>query len=102
MHCENIVSFRLYLRRVHERLSLWINCIVELVIQLEGQIAQKRRQNERFPQKKNAQEWQWFLLLVRNYHLLYCRLPAAPLITDRFVWQYIYALFSRRRMGLGP
>lgn len=102
IHCEEPASFRLYLQRVHERLAQWITCIVEQVIQLDGQIAPKRRQKEKYPPNRTAREGKWFILLVSDYHRLYCRLPGTLIITERFLWQYLYALFSRRRMGLGP
>lgn len=43
-----------------------------------------------------------FVLLSAEYLCVYSRLPNTKVIAQRFVWQYMYAVFSRHNMGLGP
>jgi hypothetical protein len=41
-------------------------------------------------------------LLSAEYLSVYSRLPNTKVIPQTFVWQYLYAVFSRDHMGLGP
>ena len=103
MNCLSEISFRLFFSRVRKRLEDWIALLSQLIIILEGQVkkADVGRAARRESQGLKAQ-WVWFVLLADECVRLYARIPDAQVVPQRFLWQYIYCLLSRHRMGLGP
>ena len=103
MNCLSEISFRLFFSRVRKRLEYWIALLSQLIIILEGQVkeADVGRAARREPQGLKTQ-WVWFVLLADECVRLYARIPDAQVVPQRFLWQYIYCILSRHRMGLGP
>jgi hypothetical protein len=101
MNCRNPISFRLFFSRVRKRLEDWIALLLQLLVTLEGQVKEARATEPREPQNLKAQ-WAWFVWLTSECVRLYARIPDAQVVPQRFLWQYIYCLLSRHRMGLGP
>lgn len=103
MDCSNPISFRLFLLRVRERLEEWIKLLLQMVLALGGQVKETHagRSKRRNVASLKAQ-WQWFVWLASEYLDLYGRLPGAKVVPRKYLWQYIYAALSRKKMGLGP
>lgn len=101
MNCRSPISFRLFLSRVRKRLEDWIVLLLQLLVTLEGQVKEARATEPREPHSLKAQ-WAWFVWLTNECVRLYARIPDAQVVPQRFLWQYIYCLLSRHRMGLGP
>ena len=100
MRCLSAASFRLFYSRVCSRLNEWTDLLIQLILTLGGKIKQTDvGQQQRL--KLHAQ-WGWFVLLASEYVHLYSRFPSTELIAQKFLWQHIYAVLSRKRMGLGP
>jgi hypothetical protein len=100
MGCLSPASFRLFYCRVRKRVYSWTDLLIQLVVTLGGNV------HEEAPKTTNRNEsqacWGWFVLLSDEYMSMYARLPTTKVIPQTFVWQYLYAVFSRHRMGLGP
>jgi hypothetical protein len=100
MGCLSPASFRLFYCRVRDRVHSWTDLLIQLVVTLGGNV------REEAPKPTNRNElqarWGWFMLLSAEYMSVYARLPNTKVIAQRFVWQYMYAVFSRHNMGLGP
>lgn len=100
MRCCSAASFRLFYSRVCRRLDEWTALLIQLILTLGGKIKQADVGEEQ--RRKLHAQWTWFVLLACEYVHLYSRLPATELIARKFLWQHIYAVLSRKRMGLGP
>jgi len=100
MWCLSAASFRLFYLRVRNRIDVWTDWLVQLVLALGGTVkdADVDRGQSRGPEAR----WSWFVLLATEYVQLYSRLPSVEIIARRYLWQHIYAALSRHRMGLGP
>jgi len=86
-----------------QRIEDWIALLLQLIVTLEGHVheAEMDRREQRDTQALKAQ-WQWFVVLASEYVRLYSRIPGAHVVPQKFLFQYIYCLLSRHRMGLGP
>ena len=100
MGCLSPASFRLFYCRVRKRVYSWTDLLIQLVVTLGGNV------REEAPKTTNRNEsqacWGWFVLLSSEYMSMYARLPNTKVIPQKFAWQYLYAVFSRDHMGLGP
>ena len=100
MGCLSPASFRLFYCRVRKRVYRWTGLLIQLVVTLGGNV------REEAPNAMNHNGvqayWGWFVLLSAEYLSVYSRLPNTKVIPQTFVWQYLYAVFSRDHMGLGP
>jgi hypothetical protein len=100
MRCCSAASFRLFYLRIRSRIEGWTDLLVQLVLALGGRV--KGADVDRGQSREPEARWLWFVLLASEYVHLYSRLPATKLIARKFLWQHIYAVLSRKRMGLGP
>ena len=100
MNCLSPASFRLFYSRVRERVQAWTDLFVQLLVTFGGNVRQEAP-NSMHHNELQAR-WGWFVLLSAEYMSVYARLPNTKVIPQRFVWQYIYTVLSRHRMGLGP
>lgn len=101
MGCVNPMSFRLFLGRVRDRITTWLDMLVRLIGELGGEIAEHPQQRVTRGEPLAAQ-WKWFHLLATELVRAYSRLPGMQPILEGLRWQYIYALVNRYQMGLGP
>ena len=93
-------SFRLFYLRIRSRIKGCTDWLVQLVLALGGQI--KEADVDRVQSRGAKGHWSWFVVLASEYVRLYSRLPSTEVIARRYLWQHIYAVLSRKRMGLGP
>jgi len=100
MRSQSAASFRLFYSRVCSRLELWTALLLQLVVTLGGKVKDADVRQAQRPELQA--QWAWFVLLACEYVRLYSRLPRAEIIAQKFLWQHIYAVLSRKRMGLGP
>jgi hypothetical protein len=99
MGCLNPCSFRLFYRRVLDRLGAWISFISQLVLSLGGAIC-----SEQPPAASPGPgaQWAWYTRLALEWLRMHDRQPATVLILQSLRWQYVYAALARQQMGLGP
>jgi len=101
MGCVNPLSFWLFLQRVRDRITRWLDVLVRLIGELGGEIAEHQQARATVSEPLAAQ-WKWFHLLVAELVRAYSRLPGTQPILEGLRWHYVYALMSRHQMGLGP
>jgi len=101
MGCVNPRSFWLFLRRVRDRITTWLEVLVRLIWERGGEIAEHQAGRATVGEPLAAQ-WRWFHLLVTELIRVYSRLPGMQPILEGLRWQYVYALVNRYQMGLGP
>ena len=99
MGCLNPSSFRLFTRRVRERIGPWISFIGEIVLSLGGTVS--AQQPPAAASGLRAQ-WAWYAPLVCEWLRVHERQPGSAVILGPLWWQYVYAALARRQMGLGP
>lgn len=99
MGCLSPLSFLLFFHRVQERITTWLEVLVQLIGGLGGEIAKERDAGLHEPL---VTRWKWLHLLVAELLRTYGRLPGTQPILKPLRWQYVYALLSGHQMGLGP
>ena len=100
MHCLSTSSFRLFYRRVCERLGRWVLILagsLSAFAEAVGEVVVGKPKRE-----KLRGQWQCFLALSVEYLRLYARPAEAALVGQKFLRPYIYAVLSRHYRGLGP
>jgi hypothetical protein len=100
MNCLSAASFRLFYCRVSKRLETWTAAFVQRVIALGGKVPEAN--TGQASREGLEAQWGWFIWLSTEYVRLYARLPGVPVIAQRFLLTYIYAVLSLQHMGLGP
>lgn len=101
MGCVNPMSFWLFLQRVRDRITIWLEVLIQLIGELGGEIADHPQGRATVGEPLTAQ-WRWFHLLVAELVRVHSRLPGMQPILEGLRWQYVYALVNRYQMGLGP
>lgn len=99
MGCLNPLSFRLFYRRVCDRIATWITFIGECVLTLGGTVSSQ--QPPTATPGLRAQ-WVWYARLVSEWLRVHDRHPGSSVILRPLWCQYVYAALARRQMGLGP
>lgn len=102
MCCENPLSFRLHFSRIKELLPEWIALLVQMFIDLGGKIMEGNIKNIEFYEQPLQAEWKRFMHLIMDYFSQHQKLPNLEIIKRDFYYQYIHAVLSINRMGLGP
>mgnify|MGYP001163603181 CR=1 FL=1 len=101
--CTSVASFRLFYYRAVERIQTWIQLLGEMVIQIGGVIEEAQIDSPAASMKKPLEkQWFWFKRLAMEWLRLSAQLPGSPAVPQRLAWQYVYALLSQRKTGLGP
>lgn len=100
MGCLSPLSFLLFFRRVEQRLTGWLQLLVILVGELGGEVCEQIATGSSCDPL--AEQWRWLHRLLAETLRLYARLPQTQPVPEALRWQYLYALLSRRQMGLGP
>lgn len=100
MHCLSASSFRLFYRRVCERLGRWLFILARplsaFAEAVDGVVVGESKR------EKLRDQWQCFLALSLEYVRLCVRPAEAALVGEKFLRPYIYAVLSRHYRGLGP
>lgn len=99
MGCLNPLSFQLFYRRVQQRIAEWILVVIQLVLALGSAVPQQSGPNA---SSELRLQWWRFETLGEEHLRLYSRIPGTTVMNEQQGWRYLYALLSRRRMGLGP
>ena len=99
MGCVDPASFRLFYRRVGQRIQGWVGVLAQVVLALGGQITEEARAEGR---EMLEAQWVWYELLVRQWLGILGRLPDMHPILHPMRWWYVYAWLAGARTGLGP
>jgi len=99
MGCLNPSSFRLFTRRVRQRIAAWITFVGELVLSLGGTVS---AQQPPAATPGLGAQWAWYARLVSEWLRVHDRQPGSSVVLRPLWWQYVYAALARRQMGLGP
>jgi hypothetical protein len=100
MQCLSASSFRLFYRRVCERLGMWVLILARPLSTFAEALGEVLvGEPER---KKLRDQWQCFLALSLEHVRLNVRPTETALVGQKFLRPYIYAVLSRHYRGLGP
>jgi hypothetical protein len=102
MNCENKKSFILYLNRAKERVTDWINVIIELLFIILNKTNDINLENTISRDRYFRENWNYYLKLVKQYFDEYSKLPDSKRINNNFQLIGIHAILTQKRFGLGP